>query len=228
MKDFLIYHWTNYGKHVHLLGMIIHSIYFCLYIAYANNIYLYRDFSNRVIHCWAMLICLLYPLFYDTLQLFKQGISDYFSDPWNYVDQFHIWIGISNVFIQRFSSNILDPLNTVFMLLVGTLMMIKTFFFLRIFDSMSFLVSMIKQVTLDLRPFLGFVFLIILFFSQLFGIIDWGQFEYNDQSSVRTIQYQPGGPDKEYLLLFKQLKLWYMMLRLSIGDNNYDATTFMN
>lgn len=39
--------------------------------------------------------------------------------------------------------------------------MIKTFFFMRMFDSMAHLVSMIQQVANDLRAFIVFFFILI-------------------------------------------------------------------
>ena len=60
--------------------------------------YLHRNYYARVPLCWAMLTCIVYPMFYDRLQLIKQG-TEYFKDPWNMVDQCHIWIGVANIIV---------------------------------------------------------------------------------------------------------------------------------
>lgn len=60
------------------------------------------------------------------------------------------------------------------MVLVAISLMMKTFFYLRVLNSMSFLVSMLKQVFLDLRPFLLFLILLITGFTSILSIIDWG------------------------------------------------------
>ena len=90
------------------------------------------------------MICLMYPMTYDMLQLKKTGIVEYFSDKWNYLDQGHIWFGVANVMMQRYTSDIQGTMNIILMLVVTMLLLIKTFFFLRIFEELSFLVTMIK------------------------------------------------------------------------------------
>lgn len=76
-----------YAKHIHWLGSCVHLIYFIMYFLYVDHIYLYKtQEDHRLNLCWAMLICLLYPLCYDSMQMFKIGVVDYFADPWNYID----------------------------------------------------------------------------------------------------------------------------------------------
>jgi hypothetical protein len=227
IKDFYDFQWNSYASYIHYFGASMHFIYMIVYTSYVNDIYLYRLMDNRVAYCWAIMLCLLYPFMYDSLQLFKQGPTEYFQDPWNFIDQAHIWCGIVNALLQRFSPDILSKHNILFMVLVSTIMLLKTFFYLRIFISMSFLVSMLKQVFLDLRPFLTMLVIIYLMFSLIFGVLDWGQYEYDNTEAVRGIQYTSTGPDKEYMLLHKVLARMIYLLRTSIGDNNFDASTYL-
>jgi hypothetical protein len=187
VQDFYEFQWENYAMHIHYFGAFIHFIYLIVFSAYVNDIYMYRNFDNRIAHSWAILICLIYPLFYDGLQLIKSGPSDYFQDPWNFIDQFHIWFGIINVALQRFSSDILHPMNILVMVSVTFIMLIKTFFYLRVFDSMSFLVSMLKQVFLDLRPFMAFLLILYWILALILSAIDWGNYEFDNDISVRGI-----------------------------------------
>ena len=108
VKDLYEFQWNGYAKHIHYLGASLHFIYFIVYCIYVNDIYLYKKYEIRVELCWIMLMCLLYPMFYDCMQAYKTGLADYFSDPWNYIDQAHIWLGIANIFLQRFSPDILS------------------------------------------------------------------------------------------------------------------------
>lgn len=85
VKDYYNFMWNSWGKYVHYLGAVIHSVYFLMFVIYVNATYLHRDYEARVPLCWMMLICIIYPMFYDTLQLFKQG-REYLQDPWNFVD----------------------------------------------------------------------------------------------------------------------------------------------
>ena len=102
IKDFFFFQWESYAKHMHYFGATIHFSYIILFTIYVIMVFDHRDYEYRHIICWMMLICLMYPLTYDMLQLKKQGIVDYFSDKWNYLDQGHIWFGVANVFIQRY------------------------------------------------------------------------------------------------------------------------------
>lgn len=62
------------------------------------------------------------------------------------------------------------------MIAVALMMMIKSFFFLRIFKELSFLVTMLKQVFLDLRVFMLFYYLLIFMFAIVLSILDLGNF----------------------------------------------------
>lgn len=54
----------------------------------------------------AIMSCgIVYPLFYDTIQLCKLGLSEYFSEFWNYTDFAFIWLGFLNIFLQYFDDD---------------------------------------------------------------------------------------------------------------------------
>lgn len=154
-------------------------------IAYTNEIYLDRDFTNRLMLLWLMLICLLYPLIYDSAQLVKTGF-EYFEDPWNYLDLAHIWLGITNVFLQRFEPNILAFHSQLVMSLVALIAMVKTFFYLRISKGVSALVAMLSQCMIDLKGFLLSFVIIIVLFSQCLAILDIGNLRFSDDPSERA------------------------------------------
>lgn len=129
--------------------------------------------------------------------------------------------------IQRTIPDILAPSNMIVMLLVCLVLMLKTFFFLRIFKQVSFLVSMLKQVMIDIMPFMSFFAIILFMFSLLVSVYDWGQYEYDNDAAVRGIQYTSTGPDKEYMQLNKLAARFLFVYRQSVGDNNYDASTYL-
>jgi hypothetical protein len=107
-------------------------------------------------------------------------------------------------------------------------MLIKTFFYLRIIDSLSFLVSMLMQVFIDLGPFMLFYFILLVINACLLSIIDWGNYEFDDNDAVRLVQYTSTGPDKEYMLINKFLARMISIVRISLGDNNFDASTYLD
>lgn len=73
---------------------------------------------------------------------------------WNIFDQCHIWCGFINIYLQqKFEKEILSTSDEhdsraqfakVFMIIVTYLMLIKTFFFMRVFRDMSQLVMMMR------------------------------------------------------------------------------------
>lgn len=178
VKDFYEFQWNSYAKHIHYFGSLIHLISLTSYIIYVYEIYLYRRYEYRLYLIYIMIISKIFPLIYDTLQLTKQGPKQYFQDPWNYLDQAYIWIGIANIIVQRYISDILNPASQILMILHCLIMLGKTFFFLRIFESLSFLVSMINSVITDLIPFIFIYSLLLLMFAICLGIIDWCNFEF--------------------------------------------------
>lgn len=70
------------------------------------------------------------------------------------------------------------------MVFVTLLMLIKTFFFLRIFQSLSFLVTMLKQVFMDLRVFILFYIILLFKFALLLAIIDLNNFEMSTNENI--------------------------------------------
>lgn len=46
---------------------------------------------------------------------------------------------------------------------------------------------MMKQVVLDLRPFLLFFVILLILFAVMLAVIDWGNYEYSDDPAIRTI-----------------------------------------
>lgn len=144
IKDTLIFSWESYGCVVHYTGAFIHFAYVSTFAKYLNDVYMYREFDHRTPLCTAMSICLIYPTVYDFLQCYKQGMGVYFGDFWNWLDQAHIWIGFTNIAVQRFTPDIKSIATQLLMVTVIFIMLVKTFFFLRVFDELSFLVKMMS------------------------------------------------------------------------------------
>jgi hypothetical protein len=76
-------------------------------------------------------------------------------------------------------------------------------------------------------PFFCFYTILLLILGLILGVIDWGQYEYNDDLNTRGIQYTSTGPDKEYMLLHKVASRIFHIMRMSIGDFNFDASTYL-
>ena len=112
-------------------------------------------------------------------QLILDGPRAYFSDPWNWADFVYIYGSLVNVVIQ----NIVGPdevITEVLMCIIVVLLLVKTFFFLRIRTSFTPIVIMLTNVIYDLRIFLMFYMILIFMFSQLFNVIGVGLSETHD------------------------------------------------
>jgi len=57
------------------------------------------------------------------------------------------------------------------MIIVTVVCLLKTFFFMRIVKSFSYIVTMIISVVADLKVFMLFFFILIIMFSMIFDII---------------------------------------------------------
>jgi hypothetical protein len=146
--------------------------------------------------------CLVYPTFYDGTQAIKQGGS-YLSDPWNYLDIMHIFLGYLNIYTQA-KTGTWELWSKITMILVILICLLKTFFFMRIKMSFSYIVTMIINVVYDLQVFLLFFFILILMFSAIFDVI----------SKNEAPEYKHLGP------FFGN---FMTTLRLSLGDFDFNV-----
>jgi hypothetical protein len=68
---------------------------------------------------------------------------------------------------------------------------------------------------------------LIVLFGVILSILDYGNFEFNDDPAIRNIQFTSFGPDKEYLLLNKLIARCVVVLRTSVGDFSFDTSTYL-
>ena len=103
---------------------------------------------------------MIYPAGYDMTQLAKTGIVEYLSEAWNYADLLYIFGSLFNIVLQL----TLGPFNIwsrVVMCIIVAILVVKSFFFLRIFPLFTPIVVMLTNVVYDLRIFLVFYFILI-------------------------------------------------------------------
>lgn len=70
---------------------------------------------------------------------------------------------------------------TITMIMLVFCLMYKLFFYLRVFDNMSSMVTMIMTVIYDLRKFTLFFVVLIFFFSLVFGAMSVGNKSEDDE-----------------------------------------------
>lgn len=112
---------------------------------------------------------LLYPLLYDGTQMIKQGF-DYYLDAWNYLDLLNVFLGYGNLYLQ-WKHGTWYIWSKVSMIVIILVVLMKTFFFMRIRMSFSYIVTMIINVVYDLKVFMIFFTILIVMFSAIFDVI---------------------------------------------------------
>lgn len=120
-----------------------------------------------------LLAGIIYPLCYETVQMFKGGIGDYLSDAGNYIDLLYIWGSVAMSIIHIVQGPY-HWYSKALMIIVVILAIRRTFSYLRIFKSLSPIVTMLQNVIWDLRVFLTFYVILTLLFSLMYGVLGLG------------------------------------------------------
>lgn len=147
----------------------------------------------------------------------------YFSDKWNYVDQFHIWGGIFNVLLHSidYDSDWFAQVKKMLLITLCFFMLVKTFFFMRLFKSMAHLVMMMLQVIVDLKAFLFFYLVLIWICGLVLDILGLGE----DTSDILSLKAKRlSYPGIEYQHLPKFLRQFFHSIRISLGDFEFGDT----
>ena len=120
------------------------------------------------------------------------------------------------------------------MCIIVIFLIIKTFFFLRIYPTLTPIIVMLKRVVYDLRIFLFFYMILITLFSQLLAVLGLGN-NY-DREVVEELQTDINGiqtlvkktletkvdatEGTEYNAVGLHIGNWAWTLRLSMGDGS--------
>jgi hypothetical protein len=120
-------------------------------------------------------------------------VSEYLSGAWNYADLLYVFGSIINIFLQL-SLGPFHIFSRVTMCIIVAILVVKTFFFLRIFPLFTPIVVMLTNVVYDLRIFLVFYFILIGGMSQVFAVLGLGNDHYGpDGSYGRSLRGKPSG-----------------------------------
>ena len=119
------------------------------------------------------------------------------------------------------------------MTIIFLMQIIKSFFYLRIFQGLSYIVTMIYTVCKDLQVFLLFFTILIVLFAQIFAVLGVGNpkqggalAEYVE--SVNSGEEDGDVPFSEYERIGLFAGYLIYTLRIAMGDFDFDATVYMN
>jgi hypothetical protein len=153
LKDLIEFKWSQYGYRFHLGGFLIHAVYVIMLFVYTDMVYI--NGSSKALNdekfktsFHSLLIVLLalisYPLLYEIIQMFKGGLGDYFADFGNYFDLIYIFGSFIMAFVHW--GNPYSFASKLLMSVIVTLAIRRTFNFLRIFNALSPIVTMLNNV----------------------------------------------------------------------------------
>ena len=176
LTELIWFKWNSYCQKFHMIGCFFHFLYIFGIVLQINAVYINYDVDNKERYALIATLGLVYPHAYDSIQLYNEGFAGYFNSFWNYTDMAFIWLGLANE-INQYLNDPFTLTSKLLMIIIILLSIIKTFFFLRIFSSLSYIVTMLKNVMYDLRVFFIFYMSLIFLFSLIFGVLGIGNYK---------------------------------------------------
>jgi hypothetical protein len=216
-----------------MLGFFMHCVYVIVINVYVSLCYLKENEDEDQARIYVILLAvgIFYPWLYDFMQM-ARALTDYFTDPWNYADMIYTYGSIANCVIQIVYGPF-HQASRILMCIIILLLLVKTFFFLRIFATLTPLVVMLTSVFGDLRPFMLFYTILIIMLGQLYCILGLGNVMHKDtkfssqykdkyEKTLQTgeISHISGMPGVEYYHVGLHIGEILWTLRISIGDNS--------
>lgn len=171
VKELIQFKWQSYARAKQCLGATIHVCYILTLIAYIQTVYLGTDKSPEANH-WllaALGIWLLYPVYNDGSRVWRIG-GAYFVSLANYVDILQIALGYASIVQQYYEEPAAFPAKLIMIITVVT-SLFKQFFYMRVLESFSYIVTMMQNVIKDLVVFLVFFAILVFMFSLIFDVI---------------------------------------------------------
>jgi hypothetical protein len=120
-----------------------------------------------------LLIGIIYPMCYSTIQAMKVGPLEYFTDTVNWIDILYV-IGSLAMSILHFITSPFLFLSKAVMIFVIFVSILKTFKSMRIITLYSPIVTMLQTVVFDLKAFILFFMILVAMFSLTIGVLGNG------------------------------------------------------
>jgi hypothetical protein len=236
LKDLIEFKWNAFAWNWHLFGCVIHLAYIVILFLYTDLIYIQgtgastkeETGEDKEMNSYSiiLLIGVIYPACYEAVQMFKNGIGEYLSDLGNYIDLIYIWGSIAMSILHM----ILTPYATISKILMSLIVILairRTFSFLKLFSTLSPIVTMLTNVFWDLRIFLTFYAILILLFSLMYGVLGIANYKLEgrfqdtfytipENETERVLNEEAPGIEYEKIGLF--LGNIFQTVRISMGD----------
>ncbi|CDW79046.1 serine threonine protein kinase [Stylonychia lemnae] len=169
----LSFKWDKYAFKFHLLSFLQFFIFLVNFIADVYFLVLYED-QRSIYQQWTVKIIgifyILFQLQYEFKTILVQGVLNYLSEYWNYVDIFLILLYVGCGIIDLMHTNF--QLERLLYSICLVFVFIKFFSYLRIFQGFSFLVQMLRAVFVDLKFFIALYGIVIVLYGLIFTILE--------------------------------------------------------
>jgi hypothetical protein len=136
--------------------------------------------STRVMVWILTVVCTAFIAFFvliEYLQI-KQNANEYFRDYWNYIDG--IGLLLNGILMIMLNVNCINESNEAFpkhnLRMIGALgvflLWVKLFYWMRLFRSTAYFITLVTEVILDIRVFMVMLFIMLCAFASFFKIIN--------------------------------------------------------
>ena len=248
LQEIISYKWNKYARSHHLVGFGFHLIYMFVLVMYVNVVYIgntagmkptnyveqdkneeldevtQKGLNLQRIYTGILTAAVMYPFFYEIVQLSKYGWKGYFRSFWNIIDALYIFASATMCICQSIYSPF-DRVPKLLIILVTFLAMGKTFFYMRIISQFSPIVTMLTSVIADLKNFFIFFMILILMFSLQISILGLGN--YKVEGTFRDTFHEDinkdwtqiiGYPQEEHKYIGTFLGNIMSVFRAALGD----------
>ncbi|CDW86987.1 UNKNOWN [Stylonychia lemnae] len=192
IQNIINFKWEAYTKSYYQTKFYIFLIFFGSFIFESFNQAYYgllqQNFKNDqrnvsiVIASKVISLCALLSILMDEIRQIRIQGKTYFNNAWNYFDSSYIVSYLTLSFFEQISIN--SDLLVLLYILAILLTFMKLYFYIRIYDQFSFLVSMMAGVFGDVKYFLAFFMIFILQFGLIFTIL----FRAKDVAEYRGVE----------------------------------------
>jgi uncharacterized protein YqhQ len=98
-QDLILFKWTTFARQLHLFGWSMHCFYVLFMSIYVYTVYINNDVSWAKYLERLLIIVVIYPITYDSIQLYRTGFKEYLSQPQNYSDLIYNYGSLFNVIL---------------------------------------------------------------------------------------------------------------------------------
>lgn len=143
-------------------------VYFTFFLRAENNNWfgIILDLALRLLVVANMLIF----QFLEVMQMQAHGIRDYLGDFWNILDQLSFVFNLVTLCLHSVDADV--HTQKVWAAFSIFILYIKLFYWLRLFDGTAAFIRMLKEIVIDIIPFLTFLFICVAAFSNTLLIFD--------------------------------------------------------